>query len=73
MSEDDPTCGECKGPMHWEECWTGCNDGGYHDCGDDSCCCLEPEDDMVCDECHGNGGYWVCSTPDNHPPIGVPQ
>lgn len=32
-------------------------DGGWHDCGEDTCCCLEPELDTPCDECLGEGGY----------------
>lgn len=46
--EDDDTCQTCGG------------DGGYHDCGEDTCCCLDPggsddEDWIVCEECGGSG------------------
>ncbi len=42
----------------WIDCWN-CGGEGYsdHDCGEDTCCCLHPEDNVVCDICHGNGGW----------------
>ena len=44
----------------WTECW---NCFGYifthHDCGEDTCCCLEPEDNVLCDVCHGHGGWGI--------------
>lgn len=42
----------------WVECWQ-CGGDGYfgHDCGEDVCCCLYPEDNEVCDICGGDGGY----------------
>jgi hypothetical protein len=47
----------------WVDCWN-CGGEGYshHDCGEDCCCCLYPEDNVVCDICHGKGAYKVCST-----------
>jgi hypothetical protein len=44
--ESDPeTCGACDG------------EGYYHDCGEDTCCCLNPEEDdcFPCEECGGTG------------------
>jgi hypothetical protein len=47
--DDDECCAECDG------------EGGYHECGEDSCCCLyhdgEDEDDywITCPSCHGTG------------------
>jgi hypothetical protein len=54
MSEHDPdyidaddTCQRCDG------------DGGYHDCGEDTCCCAlgdDPDPDWVtCEDCGGTG------------------
>lgn len=48
MSEIDPddldVCQECGG------------NGGFHDCGDDTCCCEDPyELTETCDECGGSG------------------
>lgn len=38
------------------ECWN-CGGTGlsYHDCGEDCCCCAEPENNMRCDICNGKG------------------
>lgn len=37
-----------------------CEDGySYHDCGEDSCCCLNPEPNVVCDTCNGKGGWHI--------------
>lgn len=43
-----------------DDCWKCMGDGGWHDCGDDCCPCLDPSDvespDWVaCDECNGEG------------------
>ncbi len=34
-----------------------CGGTGYshHDCGEDCCCCLDPDDNVVCDWCNGKG------------------
>lgn len=41
------------------DCWK-CGGEGYshHDCGEDICCCLEPEDNVECDICKGHGGWY---------------
>ena len=41
-------------------CWLCHGDGGYHDCGEDTCCCLDPDDEesddwYCCEECGGTG------------------
>jgi hypothetical protein len=45
----------------YEEC-DYCGGEGYsgHDCGEDTCCCLDPEDNLRCDICRGRGGFEVC-------------
>jgi hypothetical protein len=44
--ESDPEC-----------CWSCHGEGYYHDCGEDTCCCLNPEEDdcFPCEECGGTG------------------
>ena len=37
-----------------------CEDGGYHDCGEDCCACLYPEPNTPCEECHGRGRFSWC-------------
>lgn len=62
----DPCCKRCGSSMSWEECWQCGGDGYYgHDCGDDCCVCLHPEEDKPCQMCNEDGGYWRCvSTPE---------
>lgn len=45
------SCADCDG--------TGVNG---HDCGEDTCCCLYPEDNVSCDYCQGAGVYEVVET-----------
>ncbi len=41
---DLETCFQCHGL------------GGWHDCGEDTCCCIDPEEiTLFCDECNGEG------------------
>jgi len=43
----------------WIDCWN-CEDGfSHHDCGEDTCFCLEPEDNVLCDICHGKSGWYA--------------
>lgn len=49
----------CEG-TGWVDCWSCGGEGGYHDCGEDCCCCLDPDEpNETCDICHGKGG-WPC-------------
>jgi hypothetical protein len=43
-----------------EGCWRCHGEGGWHDCGEDSCCCgvnaeLVNDDWVTCPECRGRG------------------
>ena len=53
-----PTCGD---DFAWRTCWK-CGGEGVdgHNCGEDTCCCLDPEDNRTCDTCDGDGGWNVC-------------
>jgi len=45
-----------------KDCWN-CVDGfSHHDCGEDTCCCLNPEYNVRCDICDGKG--WLVSEED---------
>lgn len=52
-------CGCCEMVAH--KCWNCGGDGvSGHDCGEDCCCCLDPEDNEPCDVCEGEGGWKAC-------------
>ena len=52
------TEGQANRPLYRIECWN-CGGEGLdgHDCGEDTCCCLEPFENVPCDVCDGLG-YW---------------
>lgn len=53
-------CARCGSSCEYEHC-CDCEDGySDHDCGEDCCCCLEPELNVVCETCHGHGGWYCC-------------
>jgi hypothetical protein len=52
-------CGCCE--LIYEEC-ENCGGEGYigHDCGEDTCACLAPFDNIPCDVCDGVGAVEQC-------------
>lgn len=53
-------CARCGSSAEWEHCQY-CEDGfDGHDCGEDCCCCLYPEENVICQICNGNGGWREC-------------
>lgn len=65
---DGEHCEVCGSLLDFESCWECAGEGGYHDCGDDTCPCLHPEDDYWwdCETCDGEGGYLVCPNAASH-------
>lgn len=59
--EIDCQCARCGSSMDYLDCHQ-CGGEGVdgHDCGEDCCCCLYPEDNMTCDICDGEGGWHRC-------------
>lgn len=56
----EPVCKKCGLDVVWHEC-EHCEDANSsHDCGEDVCCCLDPQPNVLCDVCNGEGGWWVC-------------
>ena len=52
-------CGCCELFTHACEQCDG--DGVYgHHCGEDCCCCLDPEENEPCDLCDGRGWFKAC-------------
>ena len=55
-----PVCKKCGNEMDWRDCYN-CEEGySYHDCGEDCCCCLDPEPNVRCDICEGKEGWHQC-------------
>lgn len=54
-------CETCHNEQDWRQCYE-CGGTGFssHDCGEDSCNCLYPEDNVPCDTCQGAGGWLQC-------------
>lgn len=76
-AEPSEACKVCGSDVEWVDCWQ-CGGEGYgdefHDCGEDCCCCLDPEPGE-CPGCHGRGGYLECLNAERHhteaDPLGV--
>jgi hypothetical protein len=47
--------------MYRREC-TECGGEGssHHDCGEDTCCCADAYDNVICSECKGKGYFEWC-------------
>jgi hypothetical protein len=62
----EPVCLSCatecvRREDEYEE-WEICHECGGegvsgHDCGEDTCCCRNPVDNMACKTCNGEGGW----------------
>lgn len=59
--EDVWLCSKCRTPHEWFEC-ESCGGEGMdgHDCGEDVCCCLDPEPNVPCHDCGGSGKVHAC-------------
>jgi len=57
----DCQCARCGSSVVWQDC-TQCGGEGMHghDCGDDTCCCLYPDENIECGICDGVGGWRLC-------------
>lgn len=58
--EIDCQCARCGSSVETERC-EYCEDGfDGHDCGEDCCCCLHPEENVPCQYCRGTGVWRRC-------------
>jgi hypothetical protein len=60
VNQPDELMDDSDDPYDWEYeevCGSCYGEGYYHDCGEDTCCCADPDDDELwaCDECGGSG------------------
>ena len=63
-SDVEPTCERCGGDVEWVDCWQcGGEKLHGHDCGEDTCMCLDKGDNVKCDACEGVGGWSKCAAP----------
>ena len=54
-------CSVHLSPLYGRDCDTCGGEGAYHDCGEDSCCCADPEDpNYPCSDCRGTGRVIWC-------------
>jgi len=41
----------------WVDCYN-CEEGAsHHECGEDTCVCLDPQPNVKCNVCNGTGGW----------------
>jgi hypothetical protein len=54
-------CPKCGATAYRRDC-SYCDEDGFsgHDCGEDTCCCFAPEDNVRCDVCRGRGYHEWC-------------
>jgi protein gp37 len=54
-------CARCGASCYFVDC-DNCDEDGMidHDCGEDCCCCLDPEPNVPCSICWGHGGWYCC-------------
>ena len=61
--DDQDICDECRYPDDDDDdyvgervsCWLCHGEGGWHDCGEDCCPCLDKSINEICPECDGEG------------------
>jgi hypothetical protein len=59
-AKESKVCEEHGCELMWADCGNCFEGFTGHDCGEDCCCCLYPEDNVTCDICYGAGGFFLC-------------
>lgn len=59
MTQPEPNWDDEDDDGSWVVCYECDGDGHIHDCGEDCCVCLHPEEDELvpCRGCDGRGGW----------------
>jgi len=54
-------CKRCQCEAEWRDC-PECDEDGFthHECGEDTCACINKSNNVVCDNCDGATGFWIC-------------
>ena len=61
----EAVCEKCGSDVIWIEC-ENCYEGySHHDCGEDTCCCLDQSPNVTCDVCNGESGAFFCISCDS--------
>ena len=59
--EYEVQCYRCGSSVSFEACeYCGGEGVDGHECGEDTCSCFEPEDNMACGVCEGAAAFVVC-------------
>lgn len=54
-------CKKCGNELEVVQCWQCGGDGvNGHDCGEDTCSCRNPKENVTCDVCDGKGSWTRC-------------
>lgn len=60
-SFDGWECSACGNDAQWIAC-ESCDDGLVgHDCGEDTCACVDPQENVRCGVCDGDSGWFSCA------------
>ena len=59
IEEYEPPCPRCGGQTDWQECENGCDEGYFYP-GEDDPIQYDPDEELSCDVCQGQGGWWMC-------------
>jgi hypothetical protein len=66
MTEEYCSCPICGEEVDWVKC-DSCEEGySDHDCGEDTCNCLNPNNNVKCSDCDGKEGWWLCHRCDKY-------
>ena len=59
--DEECQCARCGSSTVFDVCERCAGEGlDGHDCGEDTCCCADPEDNVDCPDCGGSCGTWRC-------------
>lgn len=57
---DGKACQHCGEEMGWSECWN-CGGAGAFDVYEEDPLWYDPGDEVMCEVCKGDGGFYICT------------